>query len=256
MFHFANPAAQRLGHAQNLVTHALDGLGRALFGGLDVTVHFRQRPFQAVELDVGRSPDLLGHLGAGRIDAVGQAGGQMLQAKLRAATLDLGLGRAQPLVQVGEGDLQPLERPAGARLGLLQTFGDTADHAIDQHRGVGRRLDLVGHGVEIAAQVADLFAGAGLALVEMAGDLAERRLHGPQGLDRAWSGRVLFDPPQPVDHPGLVGPDLVRQGLEMRGHRGLFAFGRVQARDKAGDRLVDAADGQGGAMLSSLDPRR
>ena len=218
--------------------------------------HLAQRPLHAVEAAVGRLADLVGHLGAGSVDPGRQAGGELLKAGLGNTALDAGLGAGQAFVELGEGGFQPAHRRRGALFRLAQAPGEAFDHGVGLFVGVGGRWangQLGAQPVEFTAQVAEPLIGLGLAVVEVAGHLGERAFHGAHRLDRGWGDGLLLHALQALGHAGMFFSQFADGAFEAGRDGGLLAFGGFQTAQHAGDRLVDAADGQGGALLGRLD---
>ena len=158
-----------VGDADHFAAHALDGLGRALLGGLNVGGHLAQLALHAVEATVGGFLQLGGHLQARGFHLLGQADGQTVEALLHASGRIGALDRAQALVQRRERRAHVAQRLAGAGLGGFQAFAEARHDGVDQGGGILRRRRRVDAGF----QSGDRLAGAGLAVIEVAGDLAQ-----------------------------------------------------------------------------------
>jgi hypothetical protein len=250
-FRGLDAAVQGVGHADDLAAHALDGLGRALLGGLHVGGHLAQLVLHAVEAAVGGFAQLGGHLQAGGLHALGQAAGQVVEALLDAFAGIAALDRVEAAVQGAERGVQGLQGFGRTGLGGFQALAKAGHDLVDQARGVGD----AGSGLVVQAllQLGDGLAGAGLAFIEVARDLAERAFQGAQGLGRARTDGFGLDAAQPFGGAGLVGLDVVHDAFEAGGDGDLFTFGGDQALEGAAHGFVDAGNGLGRTLLGRLD---
>ncbi len=87
----------------------------------------------------------------------------------------------------------------------------------------------------------------------MRGDLAQGGFQRPQGLDRARLRGRLLDVGQALIGADLSVLHLFERAFEPRGHGHLVALGGFQARQQSPHRLVDTADGEGGAPFGGID---
>ena len=218
--------------------------------------HFLDGAFHALKPRVGRGADIFGHLGARRVDSGRHCGRQLFKADIGCASVDPALRAGQSAVQVGEGDFKPAHGLAGAGLGLFKPLADTGDHRLDDVRRGRRGRLTIDQLVDVPAQFAKGLAGAGLTVVEMAGDLRQGRFHRAQSLHRTRAGGVLLGAAQALDDAGLFDAHIVHRPFETGGHGGLFTLVGGEAGDQAGHRLVDAADRQGRPVFGGLDPGR
>jgi len=244
-------AVEGVGDAHDFAAHALDGLGRALLGGLHVRGHLAQLALHAVEAAVGGFLELGGHFQARGFHLLGQADGQAIQALLHAGGRIGAFDHAHALVQGRERRAHLAQGLAGAGLGGFQAFGETRHDGVDQGGRVLRRGgDLL---VDAGFQGGDRLAGASLAVIEVAGDLAERAFQGAQGFGRTGTGRFALDATGAFGGARLLGLQVVDGALEAGGHGDLLAFGLAQARKRVADRMVDAGDGGGVAAFGGFD---
>ncbi len=238
------------------MAHAVDGAGLALLGGGDLAGDVAQRALHGFHAGGGGAFDLLRQLLARRLEVARKFLGQLFEPQF--GQLTPGLGGLQPLLHVPHGGLQPTDDAGGAGFCLLQALDDARDGAVDDQLRGGRvglfqPVDLIGQAGQLGAHLAQGLTGAGLGVVEVGGDLAERGLQRAQGLDRAGLGGGLLGAGQAVVGAGLVVLDLLHDAFETGRHLDLIALGVLQARQQAQHGLVDAADGQGGASLGGLD---
>ncbi len=209
--------------------------------------HFRQRVIHAVEAGVGRDLQSLGHFRACRFHAAGEVGGQGFEPGLGVRGGRF-FHRVEAIVQGGEGLAQIAQGAGGLGLGLFQALAQAADHGLDD------ALAAVGfEAVDAGAHLGQGFAGAAFAVIEMGGDLAEGVFQRAQGFGGAGAVGLALDAAQAIGGAGLLGLDFLDGAFEAGGDGGLFAFGVFQAREDSAHRLVDAADGQGGALFGGLD---
>ncbi len=281
-----HPVAQAMGHAQHLAPDAVDRLGRALLGLLDVAAEFAQRRFHLLHPAVGGGAQALGQVGARRLHPLLQVERQGLEAPLHLGAGMAGpasLAGAQARVEAGEGGLERLHRGGGAGLGLVETLGHAGQHGlhllgvgIGGGRGAHHRLHLVqavgeglggvegcgvrgfggaqSGGMGGLGRLLNLGAGLGRALgllVQAHGHAAQRRF---QRLQPFGPGAVLaLQLAQALGDAGLGGADVLDRGFQAHA-AALLALDLVQAREHAHDRLVHAADGQHRALLGRLHP--
>ena len=244
-----DPAVQILGHAEHLAPHGLDRLGRALLGGADMVGHLAQPAFHAVEAAVGRGMELLGHLDPGGLDPLGEPRSHLLEPTVDARRFAR-LHRLHPAVQMGEGFPKALQRLGGAGLGLAQPLRDAADDFLDQTRRLTAALSL--HPIHPGLDGAQGLAGAGLAVIEMVGDLGDGALQGAQSLGRAGTGGLRLHPAQPFGHARLFAGDAFHGALEAGGHGDVLAFRGLDPRQGGAHRMLDAGHGQTRAALRNF----
>ena len=125
-----DPTVEIFGDAQDLKAHGLDRLGRPLLGRLDLLADRKNGPLDALipafKLSRVEATD---HLGAAGFDRPTQGLGQFFEpgCLTGAFGLDPALGRAQPLVQPGEGAFQSTQGLGGAVLGLIKPLADLGE---------------------------------------------------------------------------------------------------------------------------------
>jgi hypothetical protein len=107
--------------------------------------------------------------------------------------------------------------------------------------------------IQALFQMGDGLASAGLAFVEVAGDLAQGAFQRAKRLGRTRTGGFGLDAAQSLGGAGLVGLDLVDDAFEAGGHGDLLPLGGDQALQRAAHGLIDAGDGLGRALLGRLD---
>jgi hypothetical protein len=247
-------AVEGVGDADHFTAHAFDGLGRALLGGLHVGGHLAKLALHAVKAAVGRFAQLGGHLDTRRFHALGQVGGQTVQPLLHASRGVGAFDGAEALVERRERRAHVAQRLAGAGLGGFKAFAQAGHDSVDQSgrvlrdRGLGRRLF-----VDTRFQSGDRLAGASLAVIEMAGDLAQGPLQGAKRLGRTRACRFGLDPARTLDGARLFGLQLVHGPFEAGGDGDLFTFRLSQARERVADGVIDARDGGGVAALGGFD---
>ncbi len=164
---------------------------------------------------------------------------------------------AQPLVEVADRGFQPHDRAGCAGFGFLQALDDARHHAVDHHlrRSEVRLVDAadpLGESTQFGADLDQGLAGAGLGVVEVGRDLAERCFQGAQGFHRAGLDRGLLDLGQAFLALGLGVLHVLEGAFEPGGDGDLVALGGLQPRQQAMNGLIDAADGQCGSVLGRL----
>jgi hypothetical protein len=242
-----DPAVQVLGDAQDLAAHGLDGLGRTLFGRLDLVADGQDGALDAVHPAFGfGGVEPPHHLGAVALDLTAEGLGQLFETGRLADAfrLDPALGGAQPLVQSGERTLQPAQGLGRARLGLIQPLTDLV-----QQVGADARTRGLFDRVHALTQFVDAGTLTLLDVVQTTRDGPHGRLDLAEGLGRLRADLLLEPAQAAVALAQFLGDIVDTAGV------GLVALVlAIQPAHQSGHGLIDALDGDGRAALSSFQP--
>ncbi len=235
VFDVLHTAPEGVGHAQDLVSHAFNGVRRAALGLLHLGGHLDQRPFDALETAIRGFAEVLRHLGAHGVDPGRQADGELFQARFRDAARGAGLGGAEAFVELSEGGAQLAHGLGGARLGFTQALGQPMGEVFSTN-GIAAGGELRLHRLDIAPQLGEALLGLGVAVVEVTRDLREGVFHRADGFHRATARRFLLDPAQALVHATVLTGKVGDGAFEARGDRGLLALRLLEAAEDAVDR--------------------